>query len=218
MGSACICFPNGSASTPVYRSTPRWNPSHHVVRHAEIAKPNRPALSESGELRLSRLLVGRGSFITPSGWVTLMGMMTICGRGLGQRRPLFEDFSVPPPVEVGDGGPVTLRDLITHVVCSEVAAFEKRQEARRLDRVLTARQIEQGRERGKIGPEGRDPKHQPPTKVDLESAVATALEAFVDGLYLVILDGIEYRDLDAIVLVEPDSRMTFLRLTFLAGA
>jgi hypothetical protein len=145
-------------------------------------------------------------------------MLTIGGRGLGQRRPLFEDFSVPPPAEVGDGGPVTLRDLITHVVCNEVKAFEKRQEARRLDRVLTPSQIEQGRQRGKIGPEGRDPKQQPPAKVDVGSAVATALEAFVDGLYLVIIDDVEYRDLDAIVRVEPDSRITFLRLTFLAGA
>jgi len=145
-------------------------------------------------------------------------MMTICGRGLGQRRPLFEDFSVPPPAEIGDGGPLTLRDLITHVVCAEVVAFETRQEARRLDRVLTPGQIEHGRQRGKIAPEGRDPKHQPPTKVDMAAAVATALEAFVDGLYLVILDEVECRDLDAIVRVESDSRMTFLRLTFLAGA
>lgn len=150
--------------------------------------------------------------------VTLWCMMTICGRGLGQRRPLFGEFSVPPPTEIGDGGPMTLRDLITHVVCSEVVAFENRQEARRLDRVLTPRQIEEGRQQGKIGPEGRDPKHPPPTKVDMESAVATALEAFVDGLYLVILDDVEYRDLDAIVHVEPDSRITFLRLAFLAGA
>ena len=73
-------------------------------------------------------------------------MLTISGRGLGRRRALFEDFCVPPPDEVGDGGPLTLRELITHVVCSEVAAFEKRQEARRLDRVLSAGQIDEGAE------------------------------------------------------------------------
>ena len=48
--------------------------------------------------------------------------------------------------------------------------------------------------------------------------MATALEAFIDGLYLVVIDGLEYRDLDAIVHLEPESRITFLRLTFLAGA
>jgi hypothetical protein len=145
-------------------------------------------------------------------------MITIHGRALGQRRPVFDDFCIPPPPEVGEGGPMTLRDLITHVVCSEVAAFENRQEARRLDRVLSPNQIEQGRQRGKIGPEGRDPKHGPPTRIDLDAVIATALEAFTDGLYLVIIDEVEYRELNAIVRVEPDSRITFLRLTFLAGA
>ena len=145
-------------------------------------------------------------------------MLTIQGKGLGRRRPLFADFSVPPPADMGDGGPLTLRDLITHVVCAEVVAFEKRQEARRLDRVLTRGQIEQGEQCGKISPEGRDPKHQPPLKVDMESAVATAWEAFVDGLDLGIVDEVEYRELDAIVRLEADSRVTFLRLTFLAGA
>lgn len=110
---------------------------------------------------------------------------------------------------------MTLRDLITHVVRQEVAAFEKRQAARRLDRVLSPQQIEDGRQAGKISPEGRKPT---PAKVDVEAAAATALEAFVDGLYLVIIDDIEYRELDAIVHLQPDSRITFLRLTFLAGA
>jgi hypothetical protein len=61
-------------------------------------------------------------------------------------------------------------------------------------------------------------------KTDWRTAAAslvpghTSFEAFTDGLYLVIIDEVEYRELDAIVRVEPDSRITFLRLTFLAGA
>ncbi len=145
-------------------------------------------------------------------------MLTIKGKALGRRRPIFEDYSIPPPDDRGDGGPFTLRDLITHVVHQEVAAFEKRQESRRLDRVLSPEQIDEAAERGKISAEGRDPKLGPPPKVDVESAVAVALEGFVDGLYLVSIDGLEYRDLDAIVKLDPDSRVTFIRLTFLAGA
>lgn len=113
---------------------------------------------------------------------------------------------------------MTLRNLITHVVSKEVAAFDERQEARRLDRVLSGSQLERARQRGKISPEGADPKHQSPANVNLDEAIATALEAFTDGLYLVIIDEVEYRELDAIVRVDPDSRITFLRLTFLAGA
>lgn len=144
-------------------------------------------------------------------------MLTIRGRGLGQRRPLFEDFSLPPPADVGDGGPLKLRELIAHVVCQEVSAFEKRQQARRLDRVLSAGEIHDGLRKGKVSPEGREPQ-LPNTVVDAQEAIETALEAFADGLYLVIIDEVEYRDLDAFVRLQPDSRLTFLRLTFLAGA
>ena len=95
-------------------------------------------------------------------------MITIRGKALGNRKPLFEDFSVPPPRDVGDGGgPLTLRTLITHVVSSEVQAFQKRQHARRLDRVLSLREVERGEQKGKISPEGRDPKHSP-AEVDVE--------------------------------------------------
>ena len=146
-------------------------------------------------------------------------MLTINGKSLGRRKPLFEDFSIPPPGDLGDGGgPLPLRDLIAHVVRQEVAAFETRQDARRLDRVLSDEQIARGEQRGKISPEGRDPALKPPAKVDAESAVAVALEGFVDGLYLVVIDDMEYRDLDAIVHLTPSSRVTFIRLTFLAGA
>ena len=145
-------------------------------------------------------------------------MITIEAKGLGRRRPLFEGFSIPPPPgDPGDGDPLTLRRLITHVVHMEVEAFHTRQEARRLDRVLSKQAIERGIERGKVSPEGRDSQVSPPQPVDVDSAVATALEAFIDGMYLVVIDGQEYRDLDAIVHLEPESRITFLRLTFLAG-
>ena len=145
-------------------------------------------------------------------------MITIRGKALGHRKPLFEDFSVPPPRDIGDGdGPLTLRALITHIVISEVEAFRKRQDARRLDRVLSPREIEHGEQKGKISPEARDPRHQHP-EVEVDSAIATALEAFEDGLYLVVIDEREYTDLDAFVNLKPDSRVTFIRLTFLAGA
>jgi hypothetical protein len=145
-------------------------------------------------------------------------MLTISGKSLGSRKPLFADFSLPPPAPLLDGGePLRLRDLIEHTVRVEVAAYEKRQEARRLDRVLSASEIAEAAERGKINPEGRDPKHEQ-RPVDVEAAAQTALEAFEDGLYLVIIDEVEYRELDAIISLTEDSRVTFVRLTFLAGA
>jgi hypothetical protein len=43
------------------------------------------------------------------------------------------------------------------------------------------------------------------------------LQAFEDGLYLVIVDGNEQRDLDQQVFLQPDSRVAFVRLALLAG-
>lgn len=140
-------------------------------------------------------------------------MLTIQGQALGRKKPLFADWSVPFPPDLGDGGSVTLRDLIVRVVRAEVEAFKHRQEERRLLRALTASDIQAGVARGKVDMGGRDLK-QP---VDTEEAAAVALQAFEDGLYLVVVDGEEKKDLDAQVFLQPDSRVTFVRLTMLAG-
>ena len=81
-------------------------------------------------------------------------------------------------------------------------------------RVLSTQEIDQGAARGKVDSGGRQ-LHQ---SVDEGSAIATALQAFEDGLYLVILDGREHRDLDEQIFPGPDSHLTFLRLVMLAGA
>lgn len=147
----------------------------------------------------------------------------VSGRALGSRRPLFADWSIPlPPDDFGGGGGLTLRDLIARIVRAEVEAFVARQEARRLDRVLSREDIDRGVAAGRVSPEGRDAGGihgaSQARSPDVEDAIGTALQAFEDGLYLVIIDGQERRDLDEQVFVKPDSRVTFLRLVFLAGA
>jgi hypothetical protein len=142
-------------------------------------------------------------------------MLTLSARALGRRKPLVPDWQVPwPPEEDGGGEPLTLRELITKIVLEEVEAFQKRQEQRKLVRILTEREIEAGLEKGRVDSGGRD-LHQ---KVDPEEAVATALQAFEDGIYLVVLDGEEQRDLDREVHVKPESQLVFVRLVMLAGA
>lgn len=137
----------------------------------------------------------------------------VSGRALGSRRALFDDFSVPlDPDNFGDG--LTLRELIERVVLAELEAYSKRHEASRLDRVLSRAEIARGAEQGKVAPEGRETP--PPPSAD--DAVGTALLAFEDGMYLVAIDGRELRDLDSQVFITPDSRVTFIRLVFLAGA
>jgi hypothetical protein len=144
-------------------------------------------------------------------------MLTISGKALGSRKPLFADFSIPPPAELtdpGDGG-VTLRDVITRVVEAEVDAFNTRQQRRKLTLVLSPAEIEAGLEKGRVEPGEREGV---PQRADPEQAVGAALEAFEDGIYLVAIDGEEKRNLDEQVYLQPDSRLTFIRLTLLAGA
>lgn len=141
--------------------------------------------------------------------------LTVTGKTLGSRRPLFADFSIPlPPDDFGGGEGITLRDLISLIVADELRAYEHRREARRLDRVFSAAQIDRGLESGRVSPEGRESLPAPPE----DEAVAAALLAFEDGLYIVAIDGKEHRDLDAQVFLRADSRITFIRLVFLAGA
>ncbi|HEX2079106.1 MAG TPA: hypothetical protein VHG08_15385 [Longimicrobium sp.] len=145
-------------------------------------------------------------------------MVVVTTRALGRRRPLLDDWSVdlPPGAEGGGDGGLTLRELIARVVRAEVAAFRRRQREGALLRVLSGAEIQAGAERGRVVPGGRPAADD--VAVDEEEAVAVALTGFLDGLYLVLVDGAEQRDLDAQVYVRPDTRLTFLRLTFLAGA
>lgn len=141
-------------------------------------------------------------------------MITIEGKTLGRRPALFADWSIPFPPELrGEGDNVSLRDLITRVVRAEVEAFRQRQEERRLVRVLSAAAIERAAAKGKVDMGGRALVQE----VDAETAVASALQSFEDGIYLVVVDGEEQRDLDREVFVRPGSRITFIRLTMLAG-
>lgn len=133
---------------------------------------------------------------------------------LGRKKPLFSDWSVAlPPDEGGASEPWTLRRLIMQIVHAEVLTFRERQEERKVIKVLTAAQIDSGVAKGKVDMGGRGLKQ----KVDAEAAVAAALQAFEDGIYLVVLDGEQQRDLDAEIHVRPDSHVTFVRLALLSG-
>ena len=141
-------------------------------------------------------------------------MVTVRGKALGRKAPLFADFAVPLPPGWGPEEGATLRTVITRIVYDQVAAFQQRQADRRFVRALTARAIAAGAEAGKVAMGGDEEERAP---ADADQAVAAALQAFEDGLYLVAVDGQELRHLDAQVFLRPDSQITFVRLTLLAG-
>src|SRR5262245_24578314 len=142
-------------------------------------------------------------------------MVLVEARVLGKPRSLVPEWSVPippQPAERGHSG-LTLRQLIAHIVRAEVEAFDRRQEARTFVRALSTREVATGAARGKIDPGG----HAPGVRADPDHAVAAALQAFEDGLYLVLVVGSEQRELDREIHCGEQSRVMFLRLTMLAG-
>ncbi len=140
-------------------------------------------------------------------------MITITGKTVGKKKPLFADWSIPFPPDLGDGGNVTLRDLLTRIVRAEVQAFRDRQREKQLLRALTSSDIEKGTISGKIVSGGSDSKQD----VNEDESIAIALQAFEDGLYLVVVDEQEQKSLDSQLFLKPDSRVSFVRLSMLAG-
>lgn len=145
--------------------------------------------------------------------------ISVDARVIGQRKPLIANRQVPlsmePAAGSATGGVLRLRDLLTQIIRQEVRAFTERQEEQRLVQVLSSQAIEEAAVRGKIVMGSLD--DHPPTEVNEDAASAIALLAFTDGLYFVFLDDVQQQDLDAEVLVRPDSRLRFIRLVALAG-
>jgi hypothetical protein len=137
-------------------------------------------------------------------------------RQVGRKSRPLDGWAVPNLPTLGDSGGegITLRDLIARIVRSEVAAFQVRANGRRFVRALTETEIAKEATQGKIDPGGRESTDT----VEPEAAVSAALQGFEDGLYLVTVDGVEQRSLDSQVYLRADSKLVFLRLTFLAGA
>jgi hypothetical protein len=107
----------------------------------------------------------------------------------------------------------TLRELIERIVLLEVDAFRQRQNDQQLLRVLTEAQIADAAETGKISAGGQELKQD----VNTDEAVATAIQAFKDGLYYVFYGDTQIERLDDTVMLELQQELMFLRLVALAG-
>jgi hypothetical protein len=134
-------------------------------------------------------------------------------RAIGGRAELVPRFEVPLPRGVDQSTPLRLRDLIALTVRAERDAAEQRREARTTEAVLTQRDLRSGTRTGAIRAGVRAGAAAPP----VDQAIATALQAFADGLFLVALDGQQITDLDTQISPQPSSTVTYLRLVALAG-
>jgi hypothetical protein len=134
--------------------------------------------------------------------------LTISGKVLGKSQNLFTSWQMDLPEQS-----LTLEELLTQIVRSEIQAFQTRQADRRLTKVLGLVDLEAGVAAGKISSGGSDLEQV----VDEPGAVENALQAFKDGFYLVFIDDEQQEDLMATVALKSSSELLFLRLTPLVG-
>lgn len=142
--------------------------------------------------------------------------LTIEGKQFGRGgKALFPNFQMLVPAEWQlNGATITLQTLLEGVVRAEVAAFKERQEKRSVLQALTAAQIAEGAAKGKIDSGGTPDAVQ---EVSADEAVATALQAFEDGVFYVFVNDEQKQFLTDEFSVGADTRVTFLRLVALAG-
>ena len=129
-------------------------------------------------------------------------------KAIGKRRPVLDNVPYNLP-----GGMSTLRQLIEAIVRQEVEAYNKRGVENMLAPFLTEIEIAEQSTVGKVS-FGRLYSEK---QADPGKAVETALQAFEDGLFRVLINDSEAVGLDEAIEIHENDTLTFLRLTFLTG-
>jgi hypothetical protein len=128
----------------------------------------------------------------------------------GKRRLVLEKHSI----EIAEiGNSPSLKALIEAVVSQQVAAYNAKTLEQPLIHFLTDTQIEDAAATGKVG-FGTIYKDR---KADLTKAIQVAIDAHIDGLFVVAVDDKIVEKLDSFIVLNPDTVITFIRLTLLMG-
>ena len=129
-------------------------------------------------------------------------------KAVGKRKDVLEPsaYSIPDCI-------ISLRQLLTAVVESEVDRYNQKDAEAQLIPFLTAQQIEDQAVAGKVsfGAIYSD------KKADKQRAVENAIQCWQDGLVRVFIDEVEVTELDGSLSIRENAVLTFIRLTFLAG-
>lgn len=111
------------------------------------------------------------------------------------------------------GRPGNVEELIRSVTEACVRDYNSRMESAELIRCMTKEQIGERAEAGKIGFGVNYGEKQ----AELPQAVENALQSFEDGIYRIFLNDRPLERLDEEIAVTEEDRLTFVRLTMLAG-
>lgn len=142
----------------------------------------------------------------------LTGMeLTISAKQLGRKHPLIDKRII---VIDDIGAQPTLHDLLLAVVAQQVHEYNAKPPEKSLLPFLDAATIEGQATTGKVGFGSIYNEH----KADLAKAQQTAIQAFEDGLFAVFAGDEPWSALPQQISLTPDTVITFIRLSFLAGS
>lgn len=128
----------------------------------------------------------------------------------GQKR-MIGDYQI----EIDDlPEPKTIKDLLAALVTQQVGLLHQKQDAGIIESLLKKEDITASVPSGKVG----FGSVYNPQKADVEKAIATAFQAFEDGLFALFIDDVQYEQLDTTFELYEHSIITFIRLVFLAGS
>lgn len=127
---------------------------------------------------------------------------------LGKRRNAVEDKEV-----LLDPVPGTVAELIVAIVIRQVEEYNERLEQNDLLKYLTDEEIKDRATTGKVSFEF----NYNGLPADTEKAVCNALQSFEDGIFRVFLNEEELESPDQIIDLKEEDKLTFIRLTMLAG-
>lgn len=109
--------------------------------------------------------------------------------------------------------PLTVKELILEMTAVCVRDYNERMENKELLAALSASEIEEQAESGKIGFHINYGENQ----AELQEAQENALQCFEDGIYRIFLGTEELKNLEDSIVFGSDSELTFARMTMLSG-
>jgi len=129
-------------------------------------------------------------------------------KAAGRRRPVLEQVEATLQGEVS-----CLKDAIRSIVTDQVTRFNARSIDESIFPYLSPEQLDEQAQSGKVGFQAAYNER----KADVSAAVQTALQAFEDGIYKVLINDQVIERLDAPLVIAPGAVFTFIRLTLLSG-
>lgn len=130
-------------------------------------------------------------------------------KSAGAKKPPLERRAYTVPEDTR-----TLRALITAIVCSEVERYNSKEVDPMFCNFLTQQELKSQAQTGRVS-FGRIFSDR---KANADAAVATALQGFEDGLFRAVVGDAVIESLDTPLNLREGDCVTFVRLTFLAGA